>query len=116
VVNDVQVIYSHPEPVYFGGPVSGAVLLHTRKGFPKSQLCADGVYYTQFTQLNKKLVRQYSSSLKNVRVFLGYSEWYPGQLQSEIDKGWWFLARCPLSVLFPKKQRRKSRSVKKNNY
>jgi len=29
--------------------------------------------------------------------------WSPGQLQDELDKGFWFLASCPLGVLFPKK-------------
>jgi putative AlgH/UPF0301 family transcriptional regulator len=87
--------------VFYGGPAKGMFILHTRKDIPKSHLLGDGLYFSQ-SKYNSKLFRQITST-KNYRLCVGSAEWFPGQLNSEIEKSWWFPVRCPYSVLFPKK-------------
>jgi putative AlgH/UPF0301 family transcriptional regulator len=90
-------------PVYHGGPVKGIFLLHTRKDTPRSHLLGDGLFYSQINSFNSKIIRQIANTSKNYRLLMGYAEWAPGQLMTEIEKGWWFPAKCPLSILFPRK-------------
>jgi len=91
-----------------GGPVNGTILLHQSGGSDRevnnrnNHLVMEGLYYLHTNTLtNRKLISQYTKGTKNYRLFIGYAEWFPGQLQGELDQGLWFLAKCPLSILFP---------------
>jgi len=96
-------------PVYHGGPVKGIFLLHTRKDTPRSHLLGDGLFYSQINSFNSKIIRQIANTSKNYRLLMGYAEWAPGQLMTEIEKGWWFPAKCPLSVSISEKTKKQTR-------
>jgi len=114
IMTDYNLLLSNSRKhVYYGGSVSGTVVLHTRKNIPKSHSIGNGLYYNVSTISNSKLIRHCNKFTKNYRVFLGYAEWHPSQLTSELENGWWFLARCPPSLLFSKKSIIKTHSTPK---
>lgn len=84
-----------PQALHFGGPVS-----------PDSAVClgvtgmeTDLDNHQHFTKLANRLVlvdlhadpEMLAQDLEGVRVFAGYSEWAPGQLEEEIARGDWFV-------------------------
>jgi len=89
----------------YGGPVRGHIILHTIKNVSKSYTCQPGLNYillTPRTKLTAKDLRPFKNhDGRHYRVFKGFSKWNPGQLTSEIERGCWFIAKCPPSILFP---------------
>lgn len=88
----------------FGGPVKGDIILHTDKDIPKSKACKShpGLYYIPpKTKLKRKTIIPFNKiSPKQYCVYKGHAKWEPGQLESEIEQGFWWIARCPTSYLF----------------
>jgi len=93
--------------VSVGGPVDNNNLfyLHTLGDkIPKSIKIHDNVYVGgDFESLNKLLL-EYPEESENVRFFIGYSGWSPGQLDDEIkEKSWVVLKNVPIPYLFDTK-------------
>jgi len=89
----------------YGGPVRGHVILHTIKKVSKSRKCQPGLNYILITPkiklTNKDLHPLKISNDRHLRVFKGFCKWNKGRLTSEIERGCWFVAKCPPSILFP---------------
>jgi putative AlgH/UPF0301 family transcriptional regulator len=111
-VKEINFQFSLDDNLYYrsyGGPVRGDVILHTVPDLPRSKLCQNhpGLYYISPKTVSKR--KNLPPSLRNISpkqicLFKGHAHWQPGQLQSEIEQGFWFVARCPSSVLFEKKR------------
>lgn len=87
------VLAGDPAVVFEGGPVQpeAAICLARTKvgvgrltGFTR----VSGAVGTVDLSTNPEVLRE---SLLSVRVFAGYAGWAPGQLESEIDSGSWFV-------------------------
>ena len=69
------------------------------------------------TQLNLPSRPQYAMPLqsrkpmKDLRIFVGYSSWVPGQLESEVARGDWTLAPTTSSAVFDDKPERRWRDL-----
>lgn len=93
--------------VSVGGPVDNSNLfyLHTLGDkIPKAIKIHDNVFVGgDFETLNKLLLEN-PEEAENVRFFIGYSGWSPGQLEEEIkEKSWIVLKNVPIPYLFDTK-------------
>eukprot|EP01124_Arcella_intermedia_P023841 TRINITY_DN3886_c0_g1_i1.p1 TRINITY_DN3886_c0_g1~~TRINITY_DN3886_c0_g1_i1.p1 ORF type:complete len:347 (-),score=56.90 TRINITY_DN3886_c0_g1_i1:57-1097(-) len=93
--------------LFFGGPItSNSLVLHSDPTISTSHLVSDGVYYDGFTPEVFSKLKQLDEEEPNTpryRIFQGYAGWEPGQLESELHRGSWFLFKCPLNTIFQQK-------------
>jgi putative transcriptional regulator len=91
-------------PVYEGGPVGmdTAQFVHQRPDLiPGGEELANGVFLGgDFEALSSFLSTDSSSISDDVRLFVGYSGWGPGQLDDELRGGSWLPALLIPEVLF----------------
>jgi len=90
------------DKVYFGGPVEfGSVwFLFRASSAPEHAIQAcDGVYLSGNRELLLQLLGR-EKPMDGLRIFLGHSGWGPGQLESEISRGDWTLARADSEAIF----------------
>ncbi|WP_156306750.1 YqgE/AlgH family protein [Sphingobacterium endophyticum] len=79
-------------PLYFGGPVEGNALFFLHKAFDKLQSgthIVDDLYWGGDFERLKYLINEKLISSEEVKIFLGYSGWSPGQLDGEIKQNSW---------------------------
>lgn len=79
-------------PLYLGGPVQTDTLhyLHTYGDKLEGSIeIADGVYWSGNFEGLKAMVQQGEIDPKEIRFFLGYSGWSPGQLDDEMKESSW---------------------------
>jgi len=82
-----------------GGPVEPqrGFVLHDRTGVDEKQPLADGLFLSETVDALEALL---ADSEGNVRFYLGYSGWGPGQLEKELAAGaWLFTEAAPAAVL-----------------
>jgi len=88
--------------VYFGGPVEiASVSFLFRADTPPEHATQvlDGVYMSTNRELLRKLLGR-EKPMEDLRIFVGYSGWAPGQLEAEIARGDWSLAPAEMSAIF----------------
>lgn len=91
------------ELFYQGGPVEPGSLIFLHR---VEHLCGDGTRIRPGLYAGGDLdaLREYSSESDDkgpvLRFFLGYSQWEPGQLESEIALGAWILAPGDVDLVF----------------
>jgi putative transcriptional regulator len=89
------------DPLYFGGPeMAGAIfaVVPRNPGGPCLRLFGD-----LFVTGNGEAVDRIIESTPNdARYFVGYVGWGSGELASEIERGFWYLAEPEASLLFSK--------------
>jgi putative transcriptional regulator len=90
------------EPVYFGGPVALPHLTFVFRADARhkgSVPLMEDLYLGEDFGLLKDLLRRKGAS-ESVRVFAGHAGWGPGQLQSEIESGSWYMTRATAAYVF----------------
>jgi len=95
--------FDYDPPLYLGGPVQRETLhyLHTRPdaisgGIP---LPGDLTWGGNFEQV-REMAQAGTVSDDDIRFFLGYSGWGPGQFEGELDKDAWILAPDAAPLVF----------------
>jgi putative transcriptional regulator len=72
--------------LYFGGPVTGPLMaVHADEFFSEREILP-GVF---FAGREKNVLAVMRSGEQHCKVFTGYAEWGPGQLEHEVENGNW---------------------------
>jgi putative transcriptional regulator len=88
--------------IYFGGPVEPDGLLFVFRMSPppaKAVWAIGDIHLSGDGQLLEKLLEK-TSPVPDQRFFAGYAGWAPGQLESEIDQGGWYVLPADENVIF----------------
>lgn len=101
-----QLVQDFPDvdfPVYYGGPVGHDTIHYIHKLghiLNDSVLVKGDIYWGgNFNQL-KALVKQDMVEFNDIKFFVGYSGWSPGQLENEIRMGSWVIDDMDSNYLF----------------
>lgn len=95
-----------PQALYLGGPLGPQAAIGV--GVTTSGTVIEN--HPEFTRLANRLVHvdlrtdpaTLGGLLEGVRIFAGYAEWAPGQLDDEIERGDWYVAPAlPSDVIAP---------------
>lgn len=89
-------VVSKPQALYIGGPLNQQSVVGL--GMTKQGVNIDE--HTQINRLAPRLVHvdlrsepeEVAELVTGMRMFAGYAEWAPGQLEEEIERGDWFVA------------------------
>lgn len=89
-------VVSKPQALYIGGPLNQQSVVGL--GMTKQGVNIDE--HTQISRLAPRLVHvdlrsepeEVAELVTGMRMFAGYAEWAPGQLDEEIERGDWFVA------------------------
>ena len=95
-------LYTPLLPVFQGGPVQLDTLhmLHrTPVAFGGTEI-ADGIYWGGSYEALQDCVVHNSYQPIDLRLFVGYSGWGPGQLEKELSEGSWLVANVTPELLF----------------
>jgi len=91
------------ETLYFGGPVMREVMVALVRAEQAPEASAfpvlKGVYLTMHPQNIDRLLAQRAG---NYRLYSGFSGWAPGQLQSEMQRGGWYVLPASAALAFRK--------------
>jgi putative transcriptional regulator len=93
------------EKVFLGGPVNldGLVVVFRAASSPQDSIeVLDSVYLSSSQEVLQELLGR-DNPVKGLRVYAGYAAWAPGQLEAEIARGDWHLARADAGAIFDKK-------------
>lgn len=94
--------------IYYGGPVANDTIhyLHNQGDLvPDSIPVSPGVYWGGDFEQIKFLISSKLILEKDIRFYVGYSGWSPGQLGDELKYGSWVLADMDPNYLFNTKPR-----------
>jgi putative transcriptional regulator len=82
-------------PLFYGGPVGQNQMfyIHTLGKKIKESLPINSKYFWggDFTELVSLLNEDEKKLSKNIRFFIGYAGWEPGQLDKELEQNAWFV-------------------------
>jgi putative transcriptional regulator len=83
--------------VFLGGPVRGPIaVVHTLRAHSNIEIIP-GLYFTIEEKALGEVVRAGSNAC---RIFIGYSGWAPGQLESELNAGGWLTTAVSVDDVF----------------
>ncbi|HEX5169328.1 MAG TPA: YqgE/AlgH family protein [Cyclobacteriaceae bacterium] len=90
VMEDVKNLH---EQVFVGGPVQQDTLhfIHRNTAVENTSVILDGIYWGGSVESLLLLDDTQQLSGNDIRFFLGYSGWGPGQLESELDEESWIV-------------------------
>ena len=91
-------------PLCMGGPVQPNTLhfLHRYGSIVgESVEITDEIFWGGDFEIIQKKMENESTSSEEVRFFLGYTGWTPGQLDAEIEQDGWIIAPSDHTVIFP---------------
>jgi len=82
-------------PLYLGGPMGldEVNVVHAVEGVEGAIEIRKGLYHGGVAGLQER-AEQGQLDLAKVRFEAGHAAWNPGQLEQEIEKGWWYPAVC----------------------
>lgn len=88
--------------LYVGGPCEGVLMaIHPFEEISQIEVLP-GLHFATETDNIKWLVQQGEAS--QVRFFVGYAGWSPGQLEGEIDGGSWLTVPATIERVFSKEE------------
>ncbi len=90
-------------PVYLGGPVDTENLfyVHTKGDLlPDSLEIIKGVFWGGDIGMLKEMMLLKTIQPKDIRFFIGYSGWAASQLDQELEKNSWIIARATSQKVF----------------
>jgi putative transcriptional regulator len=90
-------------PLYLGGPVQRETLhyIHTRPhDIPDGVSLPGDVTWGGNFETVQQIVKGGSASFDDLRFFLGYAGWGPGQLEAELDEEAWITAPGGADLIF----------------
>lgn len=103
--------------VHFGGPVQTDSIHYVHNIgdlLENSTKVIDGVWWGGDFEKLKFLIRSDMVQPHNIRFFVGYSGWSPGQLEEEMAYGSWVLSDLDANYLFKSKPKKLWKQVLKN--
>ena len=103
--------------VFLGGPVANQTLhfIHDVGDIlDESIKVSDGVYWGGSFEKLKFLIQSKLVQAHNIRFFLGYAGWSPGQLDDELEYGSWILAEMDPNYAFKTRYKNLWSQVMKN--
>ena len=115
-----ELILEFPEfnsEVYYGGPVqTDSIHYIHNKGdiLDNSTKVVEGVWWGGDFEKLKFLIASNLIEPKNIRFFVGYSGWSPGQLDNEMTHGSWVISQMYANYLFKSKPEDLWQQVMKN--
>jgi putative transcriptional regulator len=85
-----------------GGPVQYNTLhyVHQISDLPQAVQLSDDLYWGGDFESLRQMIAAGEVTTEDIRFFLGYSGWTPGQLQEEIDKNVWIVNNNATNKLF----------------
>mmetsp|Transcript_44413 Transcript_44413/g.109031 ORF Transcript_44413/g.109031 Transcript_44413/m.109031 type:complete len:302 (-) Transcript_44413:245-1150(-) len=89
-----EIVEAFPDSaMYSGGPVApeAVMVMHNESSFDDAIDIIPGVRVGGIESAIRR-VKDDKVDPQKLRFFCGYSGWYPGQLQGEVDRGLWFVA------------------------
>ncbi len=105
ILPNIKELDGSSEPLYIGGPVDPtAVLLLVKSLKPPESATPvfDGVYLSSSTEVLRRVIKKPEKS-ERFRIFAGYAGWAPKQLESECDRGDWYVVDADHQTLFDRK-------------
>lgn len=91
------------DTISFGGPVQLDSLVYLFRMTPPPEHAwrvMDDIYFSGNGELLDKLVEQQTGPVADQRFFAGYAGWIPGQLESEIENGDWYVLKADPQIIF----------------
>ena len=91
------------DTIYIGGPVQPDSLLYLFRMTPppeKAWPVVDDIYLSGNGELLDKLAEQQAGPVADQRFFAGYAGWLPGQLESEIANGDWYVLKADAEIIY----------------
>lgn len=96
LLGDVLPELSYAEiPVFIGGPVAANTLHFVHccpDKIPNGIEIGEGLYWGGDFEMVKELISNYKLTEQEIKFFIGYSGWVPGQLEDEIKENSWIVA------------------------
>lgn len=88
--------------IFNGGPVqvNSMHMLHRLAAIDGGLEIVNGVYWGGSYDALKHTVWQIDNNTPDIRLFMGYSGWGPGQLEQEMEDGSWIIADANPELLF----------------
>jgi len=99
---DDKALRNRSETAYFGGPVdprASGVVFRSNKAAKEAALLFGDVYVSFNPDFIKELLKK-PEETSDLRLFLGRSQWAPGQLQNEMVTGAWYRVRAEAKLIF----------------
>jgi len=91
------------EPVYYGGPFSrGALVALVRSSETPGAGSVPLMKNLFFTYRANTIDHVIETTPNEARYFVGYVQWRPGELRSEIDRGLWSVLDADVDMVFRK--------------
>jgi putative transcriptional regulator len=102
ILPNIKELAQSSESLYLGGPVQPAAILllvKTVKPPESATPVVDDIYLTSSTETLRQLIKKADKS-ERFRIFAGYAGWAPKQLESECERGDWFVIDADHKTLF----------------
>ena len=110
----VEGFYAYDDTLSLGGPVQRDTLHFVHRcgeALPDAIALSDGVRWGGDFETLRTLLQQGEIDGTDVRFFVGYAGWSPGQLDDEIDQDGWILTESDAEAVFPDDASKLWRSV-----
>lgn len=104
VLPDVKEVQQRADTIYIGGPVArDQILLLVRSGKAPEQSHAvfEDVYACASQTVLQRIITK-PKAREQVRVYVGYAGWGPGQLDHEVARGDWLVVPADTKTVFGK--------------